>query len=82
MTSADGVGSTPRTSRSTFLGAAATAVTGGSLLTACSSGTGRSSGKGGVATGSALQNALPAFAASALVTPDIPGANGSTRRAC
>lgn len=68
-------------SRRTFLGAAvaaAAAVTGGGLLTACSSGGTRSNSKGGVATGSALQDALPAFAASNLVTPDIPGANGST----
>ncbi|PBC71727.1 hypothetical protein BX265_6340 [Streptomyces sp. TLI_235] len=83
MSSADRVGSAPCPCRRGFLGAAlaaAAAVTSGGLLTACSSGTGRSSAKGGVAAGSALQNALPAFVASTLVTPDIPGSNGSTLR--
>lgn len=82
MTSADRVVPAISTSRRRFLGGAAlaaAAVTSGGLLTACSSGgSGSTNRKGGVAGSDTLRSVLPAFTASTLVNPDIPGANGAS----
>ncbi|AXI80542.1 extracellular solute-binding protein [Peterkaempfera bronchialis] len=71
----------PVLGRRTFLGSAAAVAAvaaGGGLLTACTSASGGSPAKGGVATGKALADVLPAYLPSQVVTPDIPGQNGAS----
>ncbi|GAA4843620.1 extracellular solute-binding protein [Kitasatospora terrestris] len=81
MNSADRAALAANPSRRRLLAGAVAAVaatTGGGLLSACSSGKGGSTAKGGVAGNDTLASVLPAYAASAVVTPDIPSVNGST----